>query len=517
MLQVGTVLAARYRIAEPLAGSWSRPVHLGRDQQSSEPIVLFELEEEEATRLERAVGVSHPHLASVLAVVRTESQKPVLVTEHVTGVRLDELLAEGSKPAVDAVRSALRVADAAAALHAAGSAHGALQPEAIIVEPDGRASPAVVWLPARSGSNPYRSPERGANGPGSEADDEWAITGLLYEMLTGLPPPASGIRAADDLVPAGVEDAALRESLAHGLAADASKRSSDVRPLKRELARWFVEHAGEEYAVSPHPGSSASRPPPLPAGAAPHASASHTLGQVPGVSSSTAPIAKSSRRLPLLAGAGIVLGIAAAWGVSMYRSRPREQVVEVAAAAPSASAKAIDLGEVPVTGESTVLTGDKTATCVAGYLPKGAFARAPKLDWMCGEKDPREGASKLRVAVVQGSPPIGGPTEAMKIFSQLGWYDMAAFAVVRAGCCVDSEPIVLPDPSPNCGRMDEPLRELGRTVIVGQPHETALKAYEQAIGCELTANRAALYRRAGRPHSSEAVAFGELVKVIQSP
>ena len=387
MLQVGTVLASRYRIEEPLAGSWSRPVYLGTDQQSGEPIVLFELEAEEATRLERAVGVVHTHLSSVLAVVREESLGPVLVTEHIAGVRLDERLAEGSKQAVDAVRSALRVADAAAALHAVGSAHGALQPEAIIVEPDGRSAPAVVWLPARSGSNPYRSPERGVSGPGSDADDEWAITGLLYEMLTGLPPPPGGIAAADDLVAAGVEDAALRESLAHGLAADASKRSADVRPLKRELARWFVENAGQEHSgLSPHPGSSASRPPPLPAGATPLPSASPTLGHVPGVSSSTAPAAKSSRRLPLLAGVGIVLGIGAAWGVSMWRSRPREQVVEVAQAAkPPASAKAIDLGDVPVSGESTVLTGDVTATCVASYLPKGAFGRAPK--WSgCAER-----------------------------------------------------------------------------------------------------------------------------------
>ena len=282
------------------------------------------------------------------------------------------------------------------------------------------------------------------DGPASDADDEWAITGLLYEMLTGLPPPAGGIAAADDLVAAGVEDAALRESLAHGLAADAGKRSSDVRPLKRELARWYVEHAGRNTRF--RLTLVRLRRVPRPCRRAPlHVRALLDARPGPRVSSSTAPSAKSSRRLPLLAGAGIVLGLAAAWGVSMWRSRPREQVVEVAPAAkPSASAKEIDLGEVPVTGESTALTGDKTATCVAGYLPKGAFARAPNMEWMCGEKDPREGAAKLRVAVVQGSPPIGGPTEAMKIFSQLGWYDMAAFAVVRAGCCADSEPIACP-------------------------------------------------------------------------
>jgi serine/threonine-protein kinase len=245
-----------------------------------------------------------------------------------------------------------------------------------------------------------------------------------------------------------------------------------------------------------------------------------SLGNVPAVASSKPPVSgRAPRRLLVVLGAALVVGLVAAWAVSAIRSRPRVVEVEVAApgaAEPSAKDKEIALNEIPVTGQSNQVTGDKMATCVAGYLPKGAFAKPPDVSWMCNERDPREGGMKLRAAVVQGAP-AGAPTEAMKLFSRLGWYELAAFAVIRAGCCEDAEAITLPDPSPNCKRMDEPLRELGQAVVAGQNHEAALKGFNEAIHCELNAGRAALYRRAGRPQGGEDSAFQELVKVIQAP
>ena len=162
-------------------------------------------------------------------------------------------------------------------------------------------------------------------------------------------------------------------------------------------------------------------------------------GNVPALTSSKPPTsARAPRRLVVVLGAALVVGLVAAWGVSAFRSRQRVEVVEVAApgaAEPSAKDKEIALNEIPVTGESNQLTGDKMATCVAGYLPKGAFAKPPDVSWMCNERDPREGGMKLRSAVVQGAP-AGAPTDAMKLLSV--WVaEMAAFAVIRAGRCAD--------------------------------------------------------------------------------
>ena len=522
-LEPGAVIASRFEVGEAVSGERSRRAFLGTDKQDGGDVLIVELTSEDVPRFERARSATHAHLARVIDLITTPTGG-VLIAEHVRGVNLGELLQQiVRKTSVDAVRSALRIADAVSALHAQSAAHGWLDPSGIVPEPQGHPSPMVTFLPPPRDRSSFVSRARGESGSPSEADDTWAVTALLHLMLSGEPPAAGGIGASDKLFEAEIADEALRTALRHGLSSDESQRALDLRPLKRELARWFVEHAGEETSHSGHPHS---RPPPLPPGTSSSPPAAYTsampqsLGHVPAVASSKPPTSgRAPRRLFIVLGAALVVGVVAAWAVSAIRSRPRVVEVEVAApgtAEPSAKEKEIALNEIPVTGESNQLTGDKMATCVGGYLPKGSFAKPPDVSWMCNERDPREGGIKLRTAVVQGAP-VGAPNEAMKLFSRLGWYEMAAFAVIRAGCCADAEAITLPDPSPNCKRMDEPLRELGQAVVAGQNHEAALKAFNDAIHCELNSGRAATYRRAARPQGGEDTAFQELVKVIQTP
>ncbi len=78
--------------------------------------------------------------------------------------------------------------------------------------------------------------------------------------------------------------------------------------------------------------------------------------------------------------------------------------------------------------------GSKLASCMAEYLPKGTFTKTPEVEWLCSETDPRIGADKLHSTIVANGP-HSGASDAMKIFSRIGWYAMPAFAVVRAGCC----------------------------------------------------------------------------------
>src|SRR5690606_36450848 len=140
---------------------------------------------------------------------------------------------------------------------------------------------------------------------------------------------------------------------------------------------------------------------------------------------------------------------------------------EPAASPASATASgphAIDLGEVPVTGAKAAATGNRMATCVAGYLPQGSFVVTPDLDWVCGEADPRIGAERLRTAIVFGGNQVQ-VTEAMKIFSRIGWYDMPAYAVVRAGCCPDAKPLELPEVVEPCPDMTGALRDIAKAVL----------------------------------------------------
>jgi serine/threonine-protein kinase len=227
------------------------------------------------------------------------------------------------------------------------------------------------------------------------------------------------------------------------------------------------------------------------------------------------------RRIVPLAVGGIVVGLLGGWVFNAVRPKPPVVAAPLVNAAPAAPAsdKPIDLGEVPVTGESekAVAPSDKLSSCVMGYLPKNTFGSAPDFSGVCDITDPRVGADKLRVAIVASAPKINGATDAMKIFARIGWYDMAAFAVVRAGCCPDAKSLELPEPSKACSSMADALVEVGKEVVANHAPEESLKKYTAAIHCELNVGRGQQFRKAERPTGGEDSAFLELVKAFQTP
>lgn len=506
-LEIGSVVAGKFRI-ESVSERAGRRTYEARDDSAERTLLLVELTPAEVATASSLVSVSHAHLAKVFDIVVGDDGRQLLAVEHVGGVTFDAALAdEGGRHAspVDAVRAALRIVDALSSVHAAGASHGFVCPSAVIAEPSDRTGPVLTF--SIEEATEYVSPERrAASGPPSEADDVWAVTALLFRALVGHAPPSAGLRSEDELTEVGVEDAVLAKLLVHGLNVDADARARDLKTLKRELARWFVGHAGDEMV--PSQGQTATEPPPLPPDSM---SAAH--GHVPAVSSSSAPT-PSRKRIPLMIGVGIIAGLGAAWGAILMRPAPKRYIGSTPASS-SAQSKAIDLSEVPVTGQDEALTGDKTATCVAGYLPKGSFAKAPDLSWLCTETDPRQGAIKLRVAVVEGAPKNARPTEAMKLLSKMGWYDMCAFAVVRAGCCSEAPPLSLPAPAETCPAMDATLREIGRAAVAGQSIDEALKTYTSAIHCELNSGRGKQYGRTDHPAGGEDTAFRDLIKALQ--
>ncbi len=504
----GAVLDERYRLTEALA---SGKAWIGVDTKEDREVLVVEVSSAQAAGLEPALSLVHQHLAQVLALVEADGRH-LLVTERVAGVSLRERLDEiGTKSPVDAVRTALRAADALTSLHEHGAVHGLVSDRALIIAHDSeRAMPVLAFEPPGAGSV-SRAPGGDSLAP-TVADDAWAVAALLHEMLTGKAPPVTGYADEGQIGEAGVSDAALRASLFHGLSSDADSRSRDLRPLRRELARWFVEHAAEE--TIPPTVRHSKEPPPLPSTNAPQEAAA------PFVSTSPAPAKRKSSHLGALAVGAIGLGLIGGWVFSTLKpKKPEVEIVSVPAkpAPPTpASASAIDLTDVPVTGENEgVMEGDKLGSCVAGYLPPDTFGKAPDLAFVCGEADPRLGAEKLHGAVVSGAP-RGQVTDAMKIFAKIGWYDMAAFAVVRAGCCPDASPLAIPKLSDSCTKMDESLREVGEAVVAMKPVGPALKKYTESIHCELNLGRSHVLRRKERPAGGEDTAFLELVKKLES-
>lgn len=506
----GEVVLSKYRVDAAIEGA-TNTFAASTTDGSDDSVILFKLAPTAAAAIERGKGVEHMHLAKLLDVIEVAGER-YGVSERLPGLTLAERLEDiGKKEPVDAVRYALRIADALSSLHEAGACHGSVHPRGILIQVEGRAAPLLGYHPNKDAS--FRSPERAEDDPPTEGDDAWAAAALLHDMLLGKAPPTRGYASDQELVQAGVTDPALSVALAHALNSDPEERSQDVRPLKRELARWFVEHAGEEPQS---PGPHSTSPPPLPGSKLPKAPESKAA--VPRVSLLEVPKGGMRRVVPLAVG-GIAIGLLGGWIFNHLKPKPVAVVTEKHAAPQAvASETPIDLGEVPVTGERDQALGstDKMSSCVMGYLPKDTFATAPDFSAVCEQTDPRRGADQLRSAIV-ASAPKPGPTEAQKIFARIGWYDMAAFAVVRAGCCPDAKPLELPEPGKDCEDMAAALRYVGQEVVSNHPAEEPLKKYTAAIHCELNGNRGPMFRKRERPVGGEDTAFLELVKAIQTP
>ena len=510
-LEPGLVIGSRYRVDELLVADGDPVGYAAVDTESQLPVVVLEVSAAVAKLLAKGKSLGHAHLANVLDVLEYEG-KQLVISERLRGETLSHRLAEiGRKLPVDAVRSALRVADALSCLHEASGAHGTVHPSNVVLTPEGRDGPILVFQPLTRGDAAFRQPEWEPGDSPSEPDDSWGAGALLFLMLVGKPPARAGYESESALADAGVFDPVLRVALYHALARDLGVRSHDLRPLKRELARWFVEHAGEEPIA---PGPHSTQPPPLPPSIRP--SQLPRASQAPRRSlAGPPPPKKKPSKLLMLASFGAAVGLIGGWTFSTIRGRTHVKVIEVQkpAAALEEPKKAIDLSEVPVNGQSESESTDKVGSCVSGYLPKGTFEKAPDMSWVCEESDPRTGAEKLRVAVINGGR--GNVTEAMKIFARMGWYDMAAFAVVRAGCCENAKPLSLPPPSTGCTAMDDSLREIGSSVVASRSYDEPLKAYTAAIHCEVNAGKGPALRHAAHPTGGEDSAFGELVHAVQ--
>ncbi|HEV8547794.1 MAG TPA: hypothetical protein VGQ57_02180, partial [Polyangiaceae bacterium] len=486
-LGVGQVVGEHFRIDSTLDGDSG--CYLGVGTRSSQAVVFLPVSAEREKTLRPLVGFEHAHLGRLYALEPVSDTRFVAVAAVVRGETLAERLAAiGKKPSVDAVRTALRLADALSSLHEAGGVHGFVSTRAVIVEPTTGEQPILVFYP-HDASGELHTPERAPEGAPSIADDTWACAALLHWMLTGKAPPPAGYASTEEIEAAGVTDAALRTALIHTLTSSRPDRQSDLKSLRRELARWFVEHAGEEPIVpSFHP----SAPPPLPPSKRPSYRASARRSSRP-------PTPAEKRKIGAFTLAAIGLGLVAGAALTFLRPK-RVQLISVPEKVEApATASALQLGDVPVTGENEVGLGSKLATCMAGYLPKGTFTKAPDVEWLCGETDPRVGAEKLHSVIVAAGPK-GAPSDAMKIFSRIGWYAMPAFAVVRSGCCPDAAPLSLPESQ--C-KMDARLRDVGDAVVAVHDVVEPLKAYTDSIHCELNHGGAKMLRRAERPAGGE--------------
>jgi hypothetical protein len=459
------------------------------DESTQQPVIVALEPKRDGQHLPALAAVEHAHLARIVAVV-DQSESWLVLSQVIRGTKLRCRVAElGRKHAVDAVRTALRVADALDHLHDAWLTHGRVNPDNVLLCLESGVEPVLVYGARSSGS--YCRPERTSDDlPLDSRDDTWAATALLFLMLSGKPPPINGLSDAQALDDLSIEDPLLREVLLHGLAADESQRAKDLTSLRRELARWFITHAADE----PLPLSGGSHiPPPLPAWARAKARLSFLQrGHRDRAPAVALRLRGWLRSLPIAAVAAIV-GLGGSWGVLHGRKAStraefvRERVSPASVPSATPSSEAIDLAEVPVMGKEQS-SGDPTASCARSFLRDGTLSKSAQLELICVDGDLPRALGALRLAF---SSTTGPAPASVARFDNLGWYSLALLATLRKSCCTDPPPLNLADIGEACKDLAGSLDELGNAISAAQQFESAVQKFTRAARCAVRTGRAA--------------------------
>jgi serine/threonine protein kinase len=252
-------LAGRYKFARSIQAGTNTLAWLATDEQFGKQVVACALGEVRLRALERAVGVEHTYLATILDLVRAPPTEAlpdegvraaaVAIAEYVPGLTLYEQLKEGALPANDAVTMIARAAEGVQALHAAGAVHGSISPRTLVIAPSAaRPAPVLAQLVAPT-SGAYSTPERLDGGGPTPENDVWALYAMLYAALSGVPAFEGASKEElsrnmreqkrKTLAELSVDRPELEALIAEGLAGAVEKRRSNLGELLNGLTAWI--------------------------------------------------------------------------------------------------------------------------------------------------------------------------------------------------------------------------------------------------------------------------------------
>ncbi len=203
----GHDLVGRYRIVELLGIGHTVEVYAAEDLSLHRPVVvkvlLAHLAAFEDVRrafrdhIVRSATLSHPHLERVYDGGQS-SGSIFMVTEHLGGGSLEDVLASGRRLGVDdAARLGRDVSGALAYVHASGFVLGALSPSSLLFDDEGRVRITDVALAGLGAmhheqltydSVRYLSPEQALGEPAQPKSDVYALALILFECATGTTP-----------------------------------------------------------------------------------------------------------------------------------------------------------------------------------------------------------------------------------------------------------------------------------------------------------------------------------------
>jgi eukaryotic-like serine/threonine-protein kinase len=253
----GSALDGRYELHALIGeGAFGR-VYRGRDRRLARPVAVKVIKpwwaedsawvqrfQREAQLLAR---ISDPGIVQIYDIGHAASG-PYYVAELVDGESLAERLRRGPLPTAEARAIAEQLAHALAGAHAQGIVHCDVKPANVLITAAAgkvkvgdfgvaRLAEGTSQAPSATvaGTPRYMSPEQARGQPTGPATDVYSAGVVLYEMLVGEPPFASGSavelglrHVQEQPPPLGAEvPAALRDVVARALAKDPGERYRD--------------------------------------------------------------------------------------------------------------------------------------------------------------------------------------------------------------------------------------------------------------------------------------------------
>ena len=273
----GVVLANRYRLEARQRGAADRFQAIDRTTGAR---VFVKFGPRGAGRAREAELLAQLQHAGIVRLQDSGSDgdRPFIVLEWIEGGDLDAVLARSDGGLADErlIQLLGALADAVAALHAAGWLHRDLKPANIVVRPDG--SPVIVDFGATAPiqdagaasdselTDGYAAPEQyltdGAEGPWT---DLYALGAIAYRALFGRAPVPAPMRLRGEAMPLAMEGAgehaeALCRAVDWALALDIKERPQAVEDWSAAL-RVSAEELGAPAAM-PAPRSALDDYPP---------------------------------------------------------------------------------------------------------------------------------------------------------------------------------------------------------------------------------------------------------------
>lgn len=220
-------------------------------------------------RLRARARLVHPRVVAVYDFGRTMTGSLYLVTEHVDGRLLNELIQERQVPPKLAFTLALQLCDVLTLLHGQGSTHGALSTGTLLVDQEGQIKVTGIGMSV----TPTGEISWLHEGSSSLEQDLYALGLVLHEMFGREPLPEDG-KVSRNLPPAF--GAVIRRCV-HP---EPSRRFASAEEVKAALVqalRTQQQSAAAKTAPAPTPASKPAAPaeravvsqPPVPAAAAP--------------------------------------------------------------------------------------------------------------------------------------------------------------------------------------------------------------------------------------------------------